>query len=191
MLICLLPFRACSSASTFLTSSSFIRHRLSGLLWCPCLLFGPKGGVQQGRSYDCCIDLLPSSSPHRGQLYSLSPLEKEALQTYILLGQDLFFVDKKDKTLHPCIDYWGLNSITILNRYPLPLISSAFELLQDAKFLTKLDLCNSYHLVTIREGDEWKTAFSTPRGHYEYLVMPFGLTNALIVFQATSLFLFI
>ncbi|KAI3377213.1 hypothetical protein L3Q82_009125 [Scortum barcoo] len=63
------------------------------------------------------------------------------------------------------------------NRYPLPLISSAFELLQQAKVFTKLDLRNAYHLVRIREGDEWKTGFNTPSGHYEYLVMPFGLTK--------------
>ncbi|KAI3362678.1 hypothetical protein L3Q82_001638 [Scortum barcoo] len=74
--------------------------------------------------------------------------------------------------------------ITIKNRYPLPLISSAFELLDGATVFIKLDLHNVYHLVHIREGDEWKTAFNTPTGHYEYLVMPFGLTNAPAVFQA-------
>lgn len=81
-------------------------------------------------------------------------------------------------------EYSPLNAITIKNRYPLPLISSAFELLQDANIFTKLDLRNAYHLVRIREGDEWKTGFNTPSGHYEYLVMPFGLTNAPAVFQA-------
>ncbi len=60
------------------------------------------------------------------------------------------------------------------SKCPLPLISSAFELLKGAKVFTKLDLRNAYHLVRIRDWDEWKMAFSTPSSHYEYLVMPLG-----------------
>lgn len=52
------------------------------------------------------------------------------------------------------------------------------------KVYTKLDLCNAYHLVRVKEGGEWKTALNIPNGHYEYLVMLFGLTNAFSVFQA-------
>ncbi|XP_062842684.1 uncharacterized protein lrfn4b [Trichomycterus rosablanca] len=150
------------------------------------------------RPYDCAIDLLSGTSPPRGRLFSLSLPEHKAMDNYIQdalasgiirpstspAGAGFFFVSKKDGGLRPCIDYRGLNKITVRNRYPLPLMSTVFDILQSAKIFTKLDLRNAYHLVRIREGDEWKTAFNTPSGHYEYLVMPFGLTNAPAVFQA-------
>uniref|UniRef100_A0A8C1UQM8 Gypsy retrotransposon integrase-like protein 1 n=1 Tax=Cyprinus carpio TaxID=7962 RepID=A0A8C1UQM8_CYPCA len=150
------------------------------------------------RPYDCAINLLPGTSPPKGRLFSLSGPERAAMEKYLSeslaagvirpssspAGAGFFFVKKKDGSLRPCIDYRGLNDITIKNRYPLPLMSSAFEILQGARYFTKLDLRNAYHLVRIREGDEWKTAFNTPTGHFEYRVLPFGLTNAPAVFQA-------
>ncbi|KAK7925711.1 hypothetical protein WMY93_008021 [Mugilogobius chulae] len=149
------------------------------------------------RPYDCPIDLLPGAPLPCSRLYNLSRPENEAMEKYIQeslaagiirpssspVGAGFFFVDKKDKSLRPCIDYRGLNKITVKNKYPLPLISSAFTPLCGSTVFTKLDLRNAYHLVRIREGDEWKTAFNTPLGHFEYLVMPFGLTNAPAVFQ--------
>ncbi|XP_036072769.1 uncharacterized protein lrfn4b [Oryzias melastigma] len=149
------------------------------------------------RPYDCAIELQPGAALPKSRLYSLSRPEREAMEQYITeslssgiirpssspVGAGFFFVGKKDGSLRPCIDYRGLNEITVRNKYPLPLMDSAFEALQEARIFTKLDLRSAYHLVRIRAGDEWKTAFSTPLGHFEYLVMPFGLTNAPAVFQ--------
>ncbi|KAM4705173.1 MAM and LDL-receptor class A domain-containing protein 1 [Rhinophrynus dorsalis] len=149
------------------------------------------------RSFDCSIDLLPGTMPPRGRTFLLSEPENKALLEYIQenlargfirhssspAGAGFFFVSKKDGTLRPCIDYRGLNKVTIKNRYPLPLIPELFDALKDAKIFTKLDLRGAYNLIRIKDGDEWKTAFNTRYGHYEYLVMPFGLCNAPATFQ--------
>lgn len=78
------------------------------------------------------------------------------------VGADFFFVKKKDGTSRPCIDYWGLNEMTVRNKYPLLLLDAAFAPLQQAWVFTKLDLWNMYHLI--RQGDKWKTVFNTPLG---------------------------
>ncbi|KAK3539338.1 hypothetical protein QTP70_001226 [Hemibagrus guttatus] len=147
---------------------------------------------------DCAIELLPNTTPPKCRVYPLPLPETHAMDDYIkealAVGHILpstspaaagfFFVEKKDGGLRPCIDYRGLNAITVCYPYPLPLVSAALEQLQRARIFTKLDLRSAYNLVHIKEGDEWKTAFHTTQGHYEYLVMPYGLTKAPAVFQA-------
>lgn len=132
------------------------------------------------RPHDCAINLCPGTSPPKGRLFSLSSPERLAMKEYIdnalvaglirpsssPAGAGFFFVDKKDSSLCSCIDYRGLNGITVRDSYPVPLLSSAFELLANAKHFTKLDLCIAYHLVRIREGEKWKTAFSTTTAPY-------------------------
>ncbi|KAI0995691.1 Transposon Tf2-9 polyprotein, partial [Podosphaera aphanis] len=98
-------------------------------------------------------------------------------------GAPVLFVKKSDGTLRLCVDYRRLNEITVKNRYPLPLIRETLDRLSKAKWFTKLDLRQGYNQIRIAEGEEWKTAFRTRYGHFEYTVMPFGLTNAPATFQ--------
>ncbi|XP_044721805.1 reverse transcriptase (RNA-dependent DNA polymerase) domain-containing protein [Hirsutella rhossiliensis] len=69
------------------------------------------------------------------------------------------------------------------DRYPLPLIEETLRSLSKAKWLTKLDVIAAFHKIRVEEGDEWKTAFRTRYGLYEWLVTPFGLTGAPATFQ--------
>ena len=80
------------------------------------------------------------------------------------------------------IDYCLLNSLTTLNWYALPRIDNLLDCTRSSKWFTKLDLKNSYYLIRIAEGEEWKTIFHMEKGLFEYTVMPFGLTNTSATF---------
>ena len=71
----------------------------------------------------------------------------------------ILFVKKKDGSLRLCVDYWALNSITVKDRYPLPLISEILDRVRGAIIFTRLDLRGTYNLIRIKEGNEYKTAF--------------------------------
>jgi hypothetical protein len=141
------------------------------------------------RTFDHAIDLKDGTDPPWGPIYALSTVELKALHEYLdemlrtgkirpsksLAGAPILFIPKAHgKGLRLCIDYRGLNKITVLNRYPLPLMNELRDRVQGAKLFTKIDLKAGYNLIRIRTGDEWKTAFRTRYGHYEYLVMPLG-----------------
>ena len=147
--------------------------------------------------YDLRIDLEEGTSPLLGTVYSLSQTELGALHTFIdehlsygfikqstsAHGAPVLFTHKKDGSLRLCVNYQGLNKLTKKDRYPLPLISNLLDSPSKAKIYSKIDLCHAYHLVRIAEGDEWKTAFRTRYGSFEWNVMPFSLTNAPAAFQ--------
>ena len=77
---------------------------------------------------------------------------------------------KKDGTLRLCVDYRKLNEITIKNMYPLPLISSLLSDAVSGFIFTNIDLRGAYNLIRVKEGHEWKTAFLTVFGLFEYLI---------------------
>ncbi|KAJ1043737.1 hypothetical protein NDA10_005094 [Ustilago hordei] len=150
--------------------------------------------------HDLHLELIEGGKPPQGPLYLKGPKEMSELRRYLDENLEkgfirpsksparspVLFVPKKDGGLRLCVDYRGLNEITVKNRAPLPLIEEQLFLLRKARIYTKLDLRAAYNLIRIAKGDEWKTAFGTQLGLYEYLVMPFGLANAPAHFHDTE-----
>jgi len=98
-------------------------------------------------------------------------------------GAPILVVGKPDGCLRLCVDYRNLNKLTILNKYPLPLMDELRAHIASAKVFTKRELKDGYHLIRMRKGDEHKTAFRTRYEQYKHKVMPFGLVDALATFQ--------
>jgi hypothetical protein len=153
--------------------------------------------LPDSRPWDHAIELVPGKEPSGCKVYPLAPKEQKELDIFLRenletgrirpskspMASPVFFIKKKDGSLRLVQDYRALNTITVKNKYPLPLISELIETLRGARYFTKLDVRWGFNNVRIKEGDEWKAAFRTNRGLFEPLVMFFGLTNSPATFQ--------
>ena len=151
------------------------------------------------RKEDHEINLVPGAVPPYERNYRpMSEKELEAVKKYIdehlakgfirpsssAASSPVLLARKPGGGLRFCVDYRGLNALTIKNRYPIPLLNETLGKLSNAKIFTKLDIIHAFNRMRIKEGHEWLTAFNTRYGQFEYLVMPFGLCNAPGTFQS-------
>jgi len=110
--------------------------------------------LPEHRKWDHAIELIPGAEPKLSKVYPLSPLEQTELDAFLEenlrtgrirpskspIAAPVFFIKKKDGSLWLVQDYRALNTVTVKNKYPLPLISELVSQLRGAKYFTKLDV---------------------------------------------------
>lgn len=167
-------------------------------------LFATPTELSPAREADHKINLIPGAQPVRVRPYHYSSIQKSEIEAQLKemlkngvvrhssssFASPVLLVRKKDGSWRFCVDYRQLNAMTLKHKHPMPVVEELLDELSGAKIFTKLDFRAGYHQIRMAMGEEYKTAFHTHQGLYEFLVMPFGLTNAPATFQSLMNVLF-
>ncbi|KAM3348690.1 hypothetical protein ACQJBY_022133 [Aegilops geniculata] len=163
------------------------------------MYFEEPRGLPPRRACDHRIQLMEGAQPVNLRPYRHKPEMKTEIERQVkeLLDAGLIqksnspfsspvlLVKKKDGTWRLCVDYRHLNAMTIVNKYPVPIIDELLDELVGARWFSKLDLRAGYHQIRMAEGEEYKTAFTTHSGHWEWLVMAFGVAGGPATFNGS------
>ncbi len=157
-------------------------------------VFSPLPGRTQVLQHDIRT---PSGTVVRQRPYRLPEARRQAVegevQEMLRLGviepsrspwcSPIVMVPKPDGTLRFCNDFRRVNEVSEFDGYPMPRVDELLDRLGRARFISTLDLTKGYWQVPLTDRAKPKTAFSTPRGHWQYRVLPFGLHGAPATFQ--------
>lgn len=121
------------------------------------------GTLPRTKLSDHVIELEEGKTPPYGPIYPLSRTELKELWAYLVdnikkkrirpskspAGALILFVLKKDGGLCLCVDYCGLNCVSVKNCYPLPLISEILDRLSGVKYFSKVDIKDAYYRIRL------------------------------------------
>ena len=143
------------------------------------------------------IKLASDAKPYNSPPYRYAPAKRQIIEQNIKemteqgiiepskspWASPVVLAPKKDGSIRFCVDYRKLNSMTARDAYPIPRIDDTLDALQEAKYISTLDLRSGYWQVEMNQESKEKTAFISHKGLFEFNVMPYGLTNAPATFQ--------
>lgn len=170
---------------------------IKGLLVDYAVVFSTPTELSPVRDCDHTIPLMPGARPVNVRPYRYPPALKDEIERQVaeMLQQGIIqpssspfcppvlLVKKKDGTWRFCVDYRYLNALTVKGQYPIPIFEQLMDELSGASWFSILDLWAGYHQIRLKAGEEFKTAFQTHSGRFEFRVMAFGLTGGPGTFQ--------